>query len=62
MYTVTQVKGTDTAVSNGSLWWKTQVTALVIRGFSMIACFLPSGVNSLPHVSHNLEKITESQK
>lgn len=36
MYIVTQVKGTDTAVSNGSLWWKTQVTALVIRGFSMI--------------------------
>lgn len=29
MYTVTQVKGTDTAVSNGSLWWKTQVTKLL---------------------------------
>lgn len=61
MYTVTPVKGTDTAVSNGSLQGKNpgNETALVTRGFSMIACFLPSRVNSLPH---NLEKITESQK
>lgn len=29
MYTVTQVKGTDTAVSNGSLQGKTQVTKLL---------------------------------
>lgn len=35
-------------------------TALLTRGFFMIACFLP--VNSLSHILHILEKITESQK